>query len=87
MSGIVKNEVTLEDLKKALPTKKKIITQEAVDIINKCQNEPEFQGESLMETVGTYHNVFNKRGASVIQYINAIRFVAYLSIEDKSFSG
>ena len=38
------NLITLEDLKKAVPNKKGIITQEAVDLINQAQQEPEFQG-------------------------------------------
>ena len=50
-------EVTLFDLQCAIPAKKNLVTQEIVDIINKVQEEPEFQGESLLQTMVTYQNV------------------------------
>lgn len=70
--------VTLEDLQNAVPSKKGAITQEAVDIINQSLNDPEFQGESLLQTVATYERVLQGTKASISEYINAIRFCAYM---------
>ena len=70
--------VTLEELKKLIPSKKNVLTQEIVDIINQTQSEPEFQGESLVQTMVTYQNVIKNAKVSIKEYINAIRFCAYL---------
>ena len=56
-------EVTLFDLQCAMPAKKNLVTQEIVDIINKVQEEPEFQGESLVQTMVTYQSVLQRKGA------------------------
>lgn len=71
-------EVTLFDLQCAMPSKKNVVTQEIVDIINKVQEEPEFQGETLMQTMTTYQNVLQKAKVGIKEYISAIRFCAYL---------
>lgn len=75
--------LTVEDIQKMLPTKKNSITDEVVDIINKSMTEPEFQGETLLQTAITYENVMTKNRAGIKEYIDAIRFCAYLvSMED-----
>ena len=75
--------VTLEELKKSLPSRKGTITQEIVDIINASTNEPEFQGESLLQTAMTYENLMSKNRVGVKDYIYAIKFCSYLiSLED-----
>jgi hypothetical protein len=75
--------VTLEDLQKAIPSRKNTITEEAVELINRSLTEPEFQGESLLQTAVTYENVLKGTKASLVEYLNAIRFVAYMtSMED-----
>lgn len=75
--------VTLEDLQKAIPSRKNAITEEAVELINRSLTEPEFQGESLLQTAVTYENVLKGTKASLVEYLNAIRFVAYMtSMED-----
>lgn len=73
--------LTIEEVQAALPSKKKLITQEAVDIINKAQTDPEFQGESLMKVATTYESVLQRNKASIPEYLNAIRFCAYMSTE------
>lgn len=77
--------ITLETLKEALPNRKNNITQEAVDIINDSINEPEFQGEELLKTAITYESVLKRNKASIQEYLNAIRFCAYLSTENSTF--
>ena len=69
---------TLEDVKRAIPTKKNTITQEAVDIINNSLSDPEFQGESLLQTAATYESILKGTKASIPEYLNAIRFCSYM---------
>lgn len=79
-------EVTLFDLQCAMPAKKNLVTQEIVDIINKIQEEPEFQGESLVQTMVTYQSVLQKAKVGIKEYISAIRFCAYLISMDDNYT-
>lgn len=79
-------EVTLFDLQCAMPAKKNLVTQEIVDIINKVQEEPEFQGESLVQTMVTYQSVLQKAKVGIKEYISAIRFCAYLISMDDNYT-
>jgi hypothetical protein len=79
-------ELTLAEVKNAMPLRKGAITQEAVDIINASQNDPEFQGESLVQTAGIYESVLKGARASVPEYLNAIRFCAYMSTNDSNYT-
>lgn len=78
--------VTIEELKSALPSKKAVITQEAVDIINASRNDPEFQGESLLKTASIYESVLQKARASLPDYLNAIRFCAYMMSNNSNYT-
>ena len=78
--------VTKEDLQKHFPSRKNAITEEAVDIINKSRTEPEFQGESLLQTAVTYEKVLQQNKAGIKQYLNAIRFCSYLVSLDDNFT-
>jgi hypothetical protein len=78
--------ITVEDLKIALPTKKGVITQEAVDIINSSRNDPEFQGESLLKTASIYESVMKKARAPLPDYLNAIRFCAYIMTNSSNYT-
>ena len=76
-------EVTKEQLQKAFPSKKSAITDELVEIFNKSQSEPEFQGESLLQTAITYEQVMQNNRMSIREYVDAIRFCAYMiSVDD-----
>jgi len=78
-----KKTYTTEELQRLLPSKKSLITDEIAEIINKSQNEPEFQGESLLQTAITYESVLKNARVGIKEYLNAIRFCAYLmSMED-----
>lgn len=79
-------EVTLFDLQCAMPAKKSLVTQDIVDIINKVQEEPEFQGETLVQTMVTYQNVLQKAKVGIKEYISAIRFCAYLVSMDDNYT-
>ena len=75
--------ITKEDIQKAIPSRKNAITDEIADIINKSCNEPEFQGESLLQTAITYEKVMQQNRVGMKDYLNAIRFCSYLiSMDD-----
>lgn len=79
--------ITLEDIKAAVPSKKNAITPEIVELINKSQEEPEFQGESLLSTLTTYESVMAGRsGVGMKDYVNAVRFCAYLMTVDDNYT-
>jgi hypothetical protein len=78
--------VTLDDVQKAMPAKGKVVTQEAVDIINASLNDPEFQGESLLKTACIYEGILKGARATMPEYLNAIRFCAYISTEQSSYT-
>jgi hypothetical protein len=78
--------LSLEDVKQAMPRKKNFITQEAVDIINASTHDPEFQGESLLQTASIYEAVLKGVRASVPEYLNAIRFCAYMTTNGSNYT-
>ena len=80
------SSVTLEEVKRVMPLKSSFITQESVDIINRSVNEPEFQGESLLQTASIYENVLKGSRSSVPEYLNAIRFCAYMMTNDSNYT-
>jgi hypothetical protein len=79
-------QLTVADVRLAMPKKKNFVTQEAVDIINASMDDPEFQGESLLQTASTYESVLKNARASVPEYLNAIRFCAYLMTNESNYT-
>lgn len=77
--------VTLDSLKEHLPNRKNQITQECVDIINKSRNDPEFHGESLLKTAITYESVLKQNKVSIPEYLNAVKFCAFLTTDNCSY--
>jgi len=77
--------VTIDDIKKAMPSKKHLITEEAVDIINASVEDPEFQGESLIQTAAMYEGVLQGTRSSITDYLNAIRFCAYMTTNESKY--
>ena len=63
--------VTKADLQNAIPDRKNAITDELVDLINQIQTEPEFQGETMVQTMITYQNALKGARVSMRAYINA----------------
>lgn len=84
MKPVAKVEtVTKEQLQKAFPSRKNTITDELVEVFNASCSDPEFQGESLLQTAITYENVMQNNRMSMREYVDAIRFCAYLvSVDD-----
>jgi hypothetical protein len=78
--------ITLEEVKQAMPSKKGLVTQEALDIINASRNDPEFQGETLLHTATIYESVIKGARASIPEYLNAIRFCAYMVSNNSNYT-
>lgn len=78
--------VTKADLQNAIPDRKNAITDELVDLINQIQTEPEFQGETMVQTMITYQNALKGARVSMRAYVNAIRFCAYLVSMDDNYT-
>lgn len=78
--------MTLSDVKQAMPSKKNLVTQEAVDIINASMSDPEFQGETLLQTASIYEAILKGTRASIPEYLNAIRFCAYMSTNKSNYT-
>ena len=58
-------ELTVDQLQKAIPSRKNTITPELVKVINEVSKEPEFQGESLLTVMLTHQGAMEKHRASV----------------------
>lgn len=79
--------MTMDDLEKAFPKRKRALTPELVDIFNASLSEPEFQGESLLQTTIGYENILDNMGhMSFTDYVNAVRFCAYVITFDDNFT-
>ena len=70
--------VTIEELQKKFPKKKNSITQDAVDLINATMNDPEFDATLFVKDMLTYENVMHSTSLSMEEYVDAIRFCAYM---------
>lgn len=87
--GIIKRdktELTREELIAKLPRKKNTITDEMVAVINEANNDPMFNGNEFINSMIEYQSVMNECSASIPEYINALKFCAYLEVEDASGS-
>ena len=78
--------LTIEDVQNALPSRKNAITQELVDVLNEVKDEAEFQGEPLLNTAVVYEKLMINNKASVREFIDAIRFCAYLVTMDDNYT-
>jgi hypothetical protein len=78
--------VSMEDIQAAIPSRKNAVTDEVVELINKSLSEPEFQGESLLQTATTYESVLRTSKASIKDYLYAIKFVAYMVSMDDNYT-
>lgn len=80
------NKLTIESIQTALPSRKNAVTQELVDMLNDVNQEAEFQGESILHTAVTYEKLMITHKASIREYIDAIRFCAYLVTLDDNLT-
>jgi len=87
--GIVKKSkttVTRAELVRRFPAKKNTLTDELVDLINDVNNDPEFNGDEFLENMMTYQSVMHKNSGSLYEYINALKFCAYLEADVSNYT-
>ena len=72
------NPLSLDQLKEKFPKKKNSITQEAVDLINSALYDPEFDTSTLLNDMLTFENVMHQHSLSLEEYVDAVRYCAYL---------
>ena len=70
--------LTVEELQKKFPRKKNSITQEAVDVINAAMKDPEFDTSTIVNDMLTFENVMHQHSLSMEEYVDGIRYCAYL---------
>lgn len=75
--------ITKAEIQQRLPSRKNTITDEVVEIINQSQTDPEFQGESLLQSASLYETVMQQNRVGIKEYLNAVKFCAFLiSMDD-----
>ena len=84
--GLVKRDkhVTVEELQQLFPKKKNTINEKTVDIINSTIDDPNFNGYSLVQTLTDYQGVMQTNSGNMNEYIQAVRFCAFLESEGDS---
>jgi hypothetical protein len=84
--GLVKkdNHVTKEELIQLFPRKKNTITEDTVSVVNATIDDPDFDGYSLVQTLVDYQGVMYNNSGKVIDYINAVKFCAFLETGNDS---
>lgn len=70
--------MTVEKLVSTFPHKKSTINQQTVDLINTAVDDVTFDGYSFENSLIEYRKVMDRRSGSISDYINAVKFVAYL---------
>jgi len=87
--GLVKRKretITKERLQTLFPEKRNTITDEMVEIFNEAAEDPEFDGSDLLTAMKDYTPAMLKHGASMVEYLNAIRFAAHLEATGDNFT-
>ena len=87
--GIVsksKVHVTVENLKQTFPGKRSTITQDTADMINESMADPMFNGEDFLVQMNTFRNVMDDNSSSIREYVNALKFCAYLEAENDNYT-
>ena len=83
--GVVRKETTefsVEELKAKFPSKKNTITEETAALINAANMDENFNGDEFMKTMIEYQSVMIDCSGSINEYINALKFCAYLESEE-----
>ena len=71
-------EITVDLLKQKFPAKKQTITEETVALINAALEDPEFDRTMFLNQLADYQSCMIDANASMNEYINAIKFCAYI---------
>lgn len=78
--GIVRaqEQITVDELKQKFPAKKNTITEETAEFLNEVMANPEFDSGTFISQLVDYQSVMMDTSASFVEYVNAIKFCAYL---------
>jgi len=85
--GVVRKKqelLSIDDVVKMFPDKKKTINKQTVDLINSSVQDIEFDGYSFKNTLAEYSNIMKRRSGSLNEYICAVKFVAYVESGDNT---
>lgn len=84
--GIVKrNEpITVEELKQKFPAKKNTITEETAEYLNDVMSNPDFDSAMFLSQLVDYQSVMLDTSTSFTEYVNAVKFCAYLETNNCS---
>ena len=85
--NLIKNEktdITKEELISRLPEKKGTITDEIVAMVNQANSDPAFSPGEFIRTMVDYKDIMLNNRGNMEDYINAIKFCAYLESEDNA---
>lgn len=73
--------ITKEELQQKFPAKRSTITEETVQFINDTMQNPDFDSATFLTQLVDYQGAMIDSSASMTEYINAIKFCAYLEAE------
>ena len=73
---------TVDGLRKLFPKKKATITEETVEYINAAKADEGFNVDDFIKTLVDYQSIMYDSKASLMEYMRAIKFCAYLETED-----
>ena len=77
--GVVQSvQIDMDELKRKFPQKKSTITEETVRLVNEAISDPSFDGGAFLNHLVDYQSCMIDGGASFAEYVNAMRFCAYL---------
>ena len=78
--GIVRAQesITVDELKQKFPAKKNTITEETAEFLNEVMANPEFDSSTFISQLVDYQSVMMDTSSSFVEYVNAIKFCAYL---------
>ena len=72
---------TLQELQELFPSKRKTINEGTVKLLNETLANPDFNPSTFIKHIVDYQNVMINSGASMKEYLNAVKFCAYLESE------
>lgn len=87
--GIVKKDkttITKEELIRRFPSKKATLTNEVIALVNDANNDPDFNGDEFLENMMTYQSIMHKNSGSLAEYVNALKFCAFLEAEVANYT-
>ena len=76
--------IDIDELKRRFPAKKNTINENTVKLVNEAISNPEFDGMSFLSHLVDYQGCMIEGGASFTEYINAMKFCAYLEQTDNT---